>query len=292
MMMLRSSRFRSPSPRLGLLLAAVALALLPTATAAAQDLPQVRVTRAETIRAMRYSNNAIWRLTRAETGSVYDFILVDGDKLRHDESNWYLVVLPRDAFGTAWLGWISGRNVEPVPPRPATSSTRPTAEIAAATAPPASDAPTAAPAPAAAAARTVDAPAAPRAPAAAASTANPIPDVVLRFAFDRSELSEAAKHTLTTTLATTGAETGNLSFSLGGHADATGPDDYNQKLGLARADAVRKYIVEALNVPAARVSVSSYGETQPAAPNTTRAGRAENRRVVVTVTAAAPMASR
>jgi OOP family OmpA-OmpF porin len=112
----------------------------------------------------------------------------------------------------------------------------------------------------------------------------PIQDVVLRFAFDRSDLSEAAKHTLDTALVEARAG-GVLAFALGGHADATGPDTYNHKLGLARAEAVRQYLVERLQVPADRVSVSSFGETQPAAPNDTRMGRAENRRVVVTVSA-------
>ena len=113
-----------------------------------------------------------------------------------------------------------------------------------------------------------------------------MPDVVLQFAFDRSDLAEAAKYSLTTALSTMTADAGSLSFALGGHADAMGSDAYNQKLGLARADAVRNYIVNELKVPADRISVASYGETRPVASNDTSVGRAENRRVVVTVTAA------
>ncbi|MCC7043529.1 MAG: OmpA family protein [Acidobacteria bacterium] len=270
----RSPCFRSPSTR-RTLLAAVVLALLPLATAAAQELPRVRVTRAETLYAMRYSHNDVWRLTRVEPGSVYEFIAVDGDGGKHLESNHYLLLLPRDAFGTQWLGWISGENVEPAPPRPPVAAATPGPMSAAAAAPP----PVAAPAPAT--------PGPAPMPTMAVAPRS-LPDVVLRFAFDRSDLSEAAKETLTTALKTMSAEGGNLSFALGGHADATGTDVYNQKLGLARADAVRKYLAEQLQVPADRIAVSSHGESQPVAPNTTRAGRAENRRVVVTVTAVAP----
>jgi OOP family OmpA-OmpF porin len=274
----RTACFRSPSPRRTLLAAAV-LALLPLATAAAQELPRVRVTRAETLYAMRYSHNDVWKLTRVEPGSVYEFLAVDGDGGRHLESNHYLLLLPRDAFGTQWLGWISGENVEPAPPRPPVAAATPEPMRTVAAAPPAVAAPAAAPASA------TPAPA----PLPAMTVApRSLPDVVLRFAFDRSDLSEAAKETLTTALKTMSGEGGHLSFALGGHADATGTDVYNQKLGLARADAVRKYLAEQLQVPADRIAVSSHGESQPVAPNTTRTGRAENRRVVVTVTVAAP----
>jgi OOP family OmpA-OmpF porin len=266
--------FRLPSPG-RTLLAALVLTAVPLATAAAQELPRVRVTRAETLYAMRYSHNDVWKLTRVEPGSVYEFIAVDGDGQKHVASNHYLLLLPRDAFGTQWLGWISGENVEPAPPRPPVAAVAAPEPVRAAAAPPVT-----APVPARATPDPMPMPAVPIAP-------RTLPDVVLRFAFDRSDLSEAAKETLATALKTMSAEGGSLSFALGGHADATGTDAYNQKLGLARADAVRKHLAEQLQVPADRISVSSYGESQPVAPNTTRTGRAENRRVVVTVTVTA-----
>lgn len=284
-MMHRPTYFRSPSPRHTLLVALV-LALLPLATAAAQELPRVRVTRPDTIRAMRYNKSDTWRLMRTDTGTVFEFIAVDGDQQRFLESNYYLVVLPRDQWGTQWVGWISGRNVEIAPPRPqvAAAQPMPMASTVAATRP--VDTPLPEPI---AMTRTAEAPATTPMPAI---TPRLLPQVVLRFAFDRSDLSEAAKDSLATALTTMRAEGGSLSFALGGHADATGPDTYNQKLGLARAETVRQYIVEQLQIPADRISVSSHGETQPVAPNNTSAGRAENRRVVVTVTAAVPVASR
>jgi OOP family OmpA-OmpF porin len=258
------------------LLAAFAMVAMPLCTAAAQELPRAQVTRDDiTIRAMRYSMDDQWILARAEAGSVYDILAVEGDRANHVASNWYLVVLPSDAWGTRWVGWISGRNVTVLPPieRPSTAVAESAATVvempARAAAGPAAPPPSNA---------------APASPAAAA-VPRPIQDVVLRFAFDRSDLSEAAKHTLDTALVEARAADGVLAFVLGGHTDATGPDTYNHKLGLARAEAVRQYLVERLQVPVDRVSVSSFGETQPAAPNDTRMGRAENRRVVVRVSA-------
>jgi outer membrane protein OmpA-like peptidoglycan-associated protein len=262
------------------------LALLPLATAAAQELPRLRVTRPDTIRAMRYNTSDTWRLTRTDAGAVFEFIAVDGDQQRYLESNYYLVVLPRDQWGTQWVGWISGRSVEMAPPRPQVTAAPPMPMAAAVAAPRAVDVPLPEPV-----AVTRTTPAATPLPTMTATT-RLLPEIVLRFAFDRSDLSEAAKDSLATALTTMRAEGGSLSFALGGHADAIGPDTYNQNLGLARAETVRQYIVEQLQIPAERISVSSHGETQPVAPNNTPAGRAENRRVVVTVTAAAPIASR
>lgn len=278
----RCSWFRSRKPR-HTWLGALVLTLLPIATAAAQELPQVRVTRAETLRAMRHGNNDVWKLSRAEVGTVYEFLAVEGDEGKFAETNYYLVLLPRDAFGTQWLGWISGRNVEPAPPRPQRTTAQPAPAAVVAEAPrPVEVPPSARPTP----------PPAPSAPTMTAMAPRLLPEVVLRFAFDRSDLSETAKETLATALKTMSSDAGSLSFALGGHADAAGTDAYNQKLGLARAEQVRKFIAGQLQVPAERISVSSFGESQPVAPNTTRAGRAENRRVVVTVTAAGALASR
>jgi outer membrane protein OmpA-like peptidoglycan-associated protein len=271
------SSYRLPSTRHTL--ATLVLALLPLVTADAQGLPQVRVTTGDfTIHAMRHSTSDMWKLTQPEVGAVFEVIAVDGDHSTYRESNHYLVLLPRDPWGTQWVGWIPGRHVELLPPRPRVANTGlPAVVTVAAAARPR----TAASSPPAAA--TTPSPAA--SPAAAGAPAA-MPEVVLQFAFDRSDLAEAAKHTLATALTTMG-DGGGLSFSLGGHADATGPDGYNQKLGLARAEAVRKYIAEQLKVPADRISVSSFGETRPVASNDSPSGRAENRRVVVTVTAAA-----
>jgi OOP family OmpA-OmpF porin len=69
-----------------------------------------------------------------------------------------------------------------------------------------------------------------------------------------------------------------------GHADATGSDEMNTKLSEARAKAVIQYLYQRGKVPMRHiVAPGAMGEYEPTAPNETKAGRAENRRVEVKV---------
>jgi peptidoglycan-associated lipoprotein len=68
-----------------------------------------------------------------------------------------------------------------------------------------------------------------------------------------------------------------------GHTDDTGGAKYNDDLGQHRADTVRRYLSRQDSVPLNRMSTISYGDTLPVAPNKTRAGRSQNRRVVLVV---------
>jgi outer membrane protein OmpA-like peptidoglycan-associated protein len=70
-----------------------------------------------------------------------------------------------------------------------------------------------------------------------------------------------------------------------GHTDSVGSPAYNERLGLERAEAVKRYLYEQHHIPLHKMNVISFGETKPVAPNTTRDGRAQNRRVVVKVLA-------
>jgi OmpA-OmpF porin, OOP family len=67
-----------------------------------------------------------------------------------------------------------------------------------------------------------------------------------------------------------------------GHTDATGPDGYNQKLSIARSEAVKAYLVSK-GIEKSRVYTEGKGETQPVADNKTKEGRAQNRRVEIEV---------
>ena len=73
-----------------------------------------------------------------------------------------------------------------------------------------------------------------------------------------------------------------------GHADATGPADYNLKLSRQRADAVASFL-ETQGVKTSRVDEKGYGESQPVADNATEAGRQKNRRVDIAIFASKKM---
>jgi peptidoglycan-associated lipoprotein len=70
-----------------------------------------------------------------------------------------------------------------------------------------------------------------------------------------------------------------------GHTDNVGPKDVNYKVGLDRAEAVKRYLYENQQIPLHKINVISYGEEKPIAPNKTKAGRSQNRRVVIKVLA-------
>ena len=67
-------------------------------------------------------------------------------------------------------------------------------------------------------------------------------------------------------------------FEVQGHCDNVGSDDYNAMLSLARAKAVKNYLV-AKGVDAKQLSTAGYSFSRPIVSNNTDAGRAKNRRV-------------
>ncbi len=75
-----------------------------------------------------------------------------------------------------------------------------------------------------------------------------------------------------------------VQVELQGHTDDRGKDDYNLDLSQRRAAAVRDYLISQ-GVSSSRLTAKGYGETQPVADNKTAQGRAQNRRVVMKVTA-------
>lgn len=66
-----------------------------------------------------------------------------------------------------------------------------------------------------------------------------------------------------------------------GHTDSVGDNRSNLRLSEARANAVRNALIE-LEISAGRLEAVGLGETQPVANNETEAGRAANRRIVIT----------
>ncbi len=67
-----------------------------------------------------------------------------------------------------------------------------------------------------------------------------------------------------------------------GHTDSVGADGYNQKLSVARSEAVKSYLTSK-GVEKNRVYTEGKGEKQPVADNKTSEGRAKNRRVEIEV---------
>jgi len=73
-----------------------------------------------------------------------------------------------------------------------------------------------------------------------------------------------------------------ITFAIGGHTDSDGAAEYNQGLSTRRAQTVFDYLANK-GVAENRMSVQGFGESQPIAENTTSAGKAQNRRVVLSV---------
>lgn len=72
-------------------------------------------------------------------------------------------------------------------------------------------------------------------------------------------------------------------LEVSGHTSSPGSDAYNQKLSEKRAAAVKAHLVKK-GVTADRIIAKGYGETMPVADNSTKEGRAANRRVEVRYT--------
>lgn len=70
----------------------------------------------------------------------------------------------------------------------------------------------------------------------------------------------------------------NVRVEISGHTDSVGSETYNQALSLRRAQSVMNYLIQR-GISASRMEARGYGEYQPVAPNTTREGRRQNRRI-------------
>ncbi|MGH8516373.1 MAG: OmpA family protein, partial [Panacagrimonas sp.] len=92
--------------------------------------------------------------------------------------------------------------------------------------------------------------------------------IVLRgvnFEYDKSRLTSNAKTILDGVNDALGAAP-SVTVELGGHTDARGSDEYNQKLSERRAASVRQYL-SGKGVDAGRMTSGGYGEAQPVADN-------------------------
>ena len=132
-------------------------------------------------------------------------------------------------------------------------------------------------------------PAAPPAPAPVVAPAAPPAPVQEKvtfaadayFDFDKSKLKPEAQAKLSDLVDKTKGVNLEVIIAVG-HTDIVGTDGYNQKLSIARADAVKGFLTSK-GIEKNRVYTEGKGSKQPVADNKTAEGRAKNRRVEVEV---------
>src|SRR5690606_35044373 len=101
------------------------------------------------------------------------------------------------------------------------------------------------------------------------------------FDFDKDTLKPEGRQVLDQVASQ--ASTINLETLIAtGHTDSVGSEAYNQGLSERRANSVKNYLVSK-GVPADRIYTEGKGETSPVASNSTREGRAQNRRVEIEI---------
>lgn len=102
------------------------------------------------------------------------------------------------------------------------------------------------------------------------------------FKVNSSRLDDMAKGTLDRVAGEVSGQPSGYLVEVQGFTDNSGSEQYNDALSQRRADSVVRYLVSK-NVPLYRISIVGLGEQNPVAPNNTRAGRAQNRRVEVRI---------
>jgi peptidoglycan-associated lipoprotein len=105
------------------------------------------------------------------------------------------------------------------------------------------------------------------------------------FKFGKTDLPDTARQRLDEMVSQLKQDPKAVFLEIEGHTDNVGGKFVNDKVGLERAEAVKRYLYEQYQIPLHKMNVISYGEDKPVAPNKTKAGRAQNRRVVIKVLA-------
>ena len=107
-----------------------------------------------------------------------------------------------------------------------------------------------------------------------------VSNVSVTFGFDKAVLTDDDKSQLDTFAAQLGTAKSYILEVTGG-TDSTGPADYNYQLSQRRADAVVQYLASKYQIAAHRFYLIGIGKDKEVADNSTREGRAKNRRVEV-----------
>jgi peptidoglycan-associated lipoprotein len=105
------------------------------------------------------------------------------------------------------------------------------------------------------------------------------------FKFGKATMPETVTPELDALVQKLKSDPNGAYIEIEGHTDNIGPKEINYKLGLDRAENVKRYLYETHQVPLHKINVISYGEEKPVGDNKKKDGRAQNRRVVIKVLA-------
>jgi len=108
--------------------------------------------------------------------------------------------------------------------------------------------------------------------------------VSVHFAFDKATIRKGDEKELRKAIAFIKKYAG-YRVKLEGHTDGIGTDEYNQRLSVRRADAVKNYLIKAGTVGKDKITAEGFGKSRPVASNKTKEGRAENRRTEILIMA-------
>lgn len=108
-------------------------------------------------------------------------------------------------------------------------------------------------------------------------------DEQVRFGLNESDLGVEAQAALDAFAELIRNEGTSVFIEIQGHTDSQGDELHNLELGRSRAESVLRYLNSKHGFPLHRMSVISYGESEPIATNATMEGRAQNRRVALVV---------
>jgi outer membrane protein OmpA-like peptidoglycan-associated protein len=103
------------------------------------------------------------------------------------------------------------------------------------------------------------------------------------FKFRSAMLSEEAKTKIDEMFTGDKFDLKDARFEIEGYTDNLGSREVNIQMAIARARAVKQYLVEQHEFPEDCINVVGYGSENPVADNSTPEGRARNRRVVIKV---------
>lgn len=103
----------------------------------------------------------------------------------------------------------------------------------------------------------------------------------ITFGFNRSDL-QPQFYPVLDNLSNTLREYNQTVVEVAGHTDSIGSDSVNQQLSVRRAETVANYLM-GRGLMRDRFIVTGAGKTRPVASNDTEAGRAQNRRVEITL---------